>query len=120
MDLLRIKKVHEFCDDLELFLHVLLYHSIRYIKHDASHFFEISSTVYHHFDSAFRDRVLQTRGGQSKKDFFNYVPPTKLSYATISKFLHPVHTTLINDLRTLFVPIYVDEHAPALGSEGGI
>ena len=101
-----MKKVHEFRDDLELFLHVLLYHSIRYIKHDASHFFEISSTVYCHFDSTFRDNVQQTHGGEGKWDYFNYAPPAPLGYATISKFLHPVHATLIDDLQILFVPLY--------------
>ncbi|ETW82599.1 hypothetical protein HETIRDRAFT_416722 [Heterobasidion irregulare TC 32-1] len=106
-DLLRMNKIHEFRDDLESFLHVLLYYSIRYVKHDASLYDEVSGAVYRHFDSAFRDRALQTRGGQGKKDFFNYAPPTELSYATISKFLHPAHATLINDLRRLFIPIYV-------------
>ena len=101
-----MKKVHEFRDDLELFLHVLLYHSIRYIKHDASHFFEISSTVYRHFDSTFRDNLQQTRGGEGKRDYFNYALPAPLGYATISKFLHPAHATLIDDLQILFVPLY--------------
>ena len=106
-------KPHMFRDDLESFLHVFLYHCMRYQLGKLSQIERenILGLIHTFFDS-YAEGPHGHIGGQGKDGFFE-AAPSHIKTGTLSKFLCRPAIAIVFKLRSLFVPLYAarDEYA---------
>ena len=103
-------KRHDLHDELESFLHVLLYHTIRYQTSHVSR--KQRGLLRRTFSSHLHDKVMddngQICGGEGKQSFFQPFSPLAFSEPSLETFLGVPHVSLIETLRMMFIPIYSD------------
>ena len=100
---------HQLCDDLESFLHVLVYHCVQFQTHKIpkplrSQLTKLMKVV---FDQCEVDDDGVPTGGEGKMAFFQ-IATTHFNESTLLQFLSPALVKLIHELRWLFVPLYSD------------
>ncbi|KAI0039913.1 hypothetical protein FA95DRAFT_1550265 [Auriscalpium vulgare] len=94
-------KGHEYSDDLESFIHVLVFHLLRYRP---TKFEDLEDQFDKLFDDYSRKLDGTVIGGAGKRGFF---ASTMLAQEEWDRTLSPPCASLVDALRTLFEPLYM-------------
>ncbi|TFY83845.1 hypothetical protein EWM64_g159 [Hericium alpestre] len=98
-------KVHKLSDDLESFLHVILYHALRYRAACAS-IFTLRADMEIVFESSKVGEGGRIVGGDGKRNFFSY---DLFNEKILARVLPPPLAKLIAGMRMVFSDIYSAE-----------
>ena len=98
-------KEHELQDDLESFFYIILHLSICYQRNDIVR----TGLVQRFFDELVTGDDGREYGGTAKRDYLVTKNFHFFGEENLREFLSDVHVDLIQGLRVLFLPIYIDQ-----------